>query len=756
VKKLIRLMLVLVVFLSSAGLDPAHAGRSLPLDDDDPPVPHLLEGFPYTVRLPLIINQPGYTVSGKVSNAAGQPMSGVTLTGSNGETAVTNTSGQYNLQVGGGQASLAPAKDGFMFSPAMVEVNVNTNLSGQNFTAVSDYVETIVNGGFESTTWWDLVGGGYPSAYTNALAHEGLRAMRLGIVNAWENSLSESRIRTPSITIPGGVTEAALRLWLYPVSTEAPAAIKAHAPEIDSAFGDMTLLYDAQYVRVLDASNNVIGTLLYIRSNNASWGVHQFDLRPFAGRTIKLEIGVYNDGSDGVTSLYADDVSLRVSSSATPPPTPPADICANQVANSSFEYNGSWNLPSTNYPAGYSYDYAFSGVRSMRTGIPLTTYSNIESYSDAWQTVYIPPGATNAKLKMRLYPRSEEVYPSAAATEAGAAPADDATATPPADAALATPQPNTDPTETPPTVDDGAAPPQPDADPTAAPAAADEPTPAPGIAPPREGTIWNDETLSPDGTDTQYVLLLDPNTGAILRYLEWWTPYSSAYGWVYREYDLSAYAGQYVRIQFGTYNNGYGGRSVMYADDVQVTVCNTEPPPPVCSERISNGGFENNSAWYVPYTAFSAGYSTWLRRSGVRSMRSGIVYWYHNRYAYSDFRQTVTIPAGTRNATLNFYAYSMSGEAYAGVAASERPTAGDLGAEAMSGDVQYLLVLDRYGNWIDTLMWRRSNESYWRNFQYNLNRYIGSTIILQWGTFNNGYSGVTSMYVDDVSLQVCP
>jgi len=251
--------------------------------------------------------------------------------------------------------------------------------------------------------------------------------------------------------------------------------------------------------------------------------------------------------------------------------------------------------------------------------------------------------------------------------------------------------------------------------------------------------------------------LIDPYSSAVLRYLEWWSPYSSAYGWVYREYDLSAYAGQYVRIQFGTYNNGYGGRSVMYVDDVQVQICNPSPPPPSCTERISNGGFENNTAWYIPYTAFSAGYSTWLRRSGTRSMRTGIVYWYHNRYSYSDFRQIVTIPSGVGSATLNFYAYSMSGEAYASdVAVSERPTAGELGAEAMSGDVQYLLVLDRYGNWIDTLMWRRSNESYWRNFQYNLSRYSGSTIILQWGTFNNGYGGVTSMYIDDVSLRVCP
>jgi hypothetical protein len=137
-------------------------------------------------------------------------------------------------------------------------------------------------------------------------------------------------------------------------------------------------------------------------------------------------------------------------------------------------------------------------------------------------------------------------------------------------------------------------------------------------------------------------------------------------------------------------------------------------------------------------------------------MRTGIVYAYHNRYSYSDFRQTVSIPIGTSNATLRFYAYSMSGEVYGSETQVERPTSAELGTEAMSGDVQYLLVLDGWGNWIDTLLWQRSNNRSWSYFQYNLSRFIGSTIQLQWGTYNNGWDGVTSMFVDDVSLQACP
>lgn len=76
-----------------------------------------------------------------------------------------------------------------------------------------------------------------------------------------------------------------------------------------------------------------------------------------------------------------------------------------------------------------------------------------------------------------------------------------------------------------------------------------------------------------------------------------------------------------------------------------------------------------------------------------------------------------------------------------------------------SSDVQYLLVLDQYYNWIDTILWQRSNAQIWQYYQYNLNVYPhdlrGFPIRLQFGTFNNGYSGVTSMFVDDVSLVTC-
>jgi hypothetical protein len=74
----------------------------------------------------------------------------------------------------------------------------------------------------------------------------------------------------------------------------------------------------------------------------------------------------------------------------------------------------------------------------------------------------------------------------------------------------------------------------------------------------------------------------------------------------------------------------------------------------------------------------------------------------------------------------------------------------------MSGDVQYLLILNSWQYWIDTLLWQRSNAQTWIYVEQNLLAYRGQTINLQFGTYNNGYDGVTAMWVDDVSLVTCP
>jgi len=43
--------------------------------------------------------------------------------------------------------------------------------------------------------------------------------------------------------------------------------------------------------------------------------------------------------------------------------------------------------------------------------------------------------------------------------------------------------------------------------------------------------------------------------------------------WVYYEHDLNAFRGQAVTLYFGVFNNGLGGVTAMWVDDVALRVC---------------------------------------------------------------------------------------------------------------------------------------------------------------------------------------
>ena len=691
-KSIFRSLLILTFMLSSLAFQPGLV-HPIQADDDPPPSGPSPQTTPAAasgsqIFLPLVIRStPTYLVSGQVVDETANPVAGALITDSSGESVLSASDGSYQLRLPEGTTAISPSKDGYVFDPSMKDVDVSGDRSGLNFTAITACPNVVSNGGFEANAWWIFPASEWVASYDNALAHSGARSVRTGITNPADNRYSYSSVRSPLLSIPSSSSSATLRMWVFPVSSEPSSAPLPEKPQ-GSELAKSPTAYDAQYVMVLDSNNQILEILLWNRSNTQLWTYLEFNLTKWAGQSIKIQIGAYNDGADGVTILFVDDVSVEICPGAPPPPP---GSCNNQIANSGFETYSAWNIPSTNYPAAYSGDYSYSGARSMRTGIPLWSGYNVYSYSDAWQTVYIPANATSTKLSLRLLPRSEEAPLSAPET------------------------------------------------------------------PPMAGTVWGEQPLA---NDAQYLLILDPWSGYILETLIWWQP-KNASGWLYREFDLLKYKGQSIRVQFGTYNNGYGGRSVMYVDEVRVDTCVSvtppppPPPPPVCSERIANGGFESNSAWYIPLTEFSAGYSTWLAHNGSRSMRTGIVYQAHNRYSYSDFRQTVSIPSGVSSAKLQFWAYPISGEGYYSPV-PERPTTPEFELSTMSGDVQYLLVLDYYGNWLDTLVWQRSNEQYWHFMQFNLKPYAGLTIQLQWGSYNNGGDGVTAMYIDDVSLIACP
>ncbi len=76
-----------------------------------------------------------------------------------------------------------------------------------------------------------------------------------------------------------------------------------------------------------------------------------------------------------------------------------------------------------------------------------------------------------------------------------------------------------------------------------------------------------------------------------------------------------------------------------------------------------------------------------------------------------------------------------------------------------AGDVQYILVLDKYGNWNGETLWWKNNptrdDRSWNSKARSLMDYKGKTIYLQFGVYNNGWDGVTSMFVDNASVEIC-
>ena len=137
-------------------------------------------------------------------------------------------------------------------------------------------------------------------------------------------------------------------------------------------------------------------------------------------------------------------------------------------------------------------------------------------------------------------------------------------------------------------------------------------------------------------------------------------------------------------------------------------------------------------------------------------MRTGINDTNLNVLSYSSARQKIKISNDATSALLSLWVYPISGETSLTLAGPELTIGEQFGTEAFSQDFQYILILDQYGNLVETLDNTLSNSQTWTHKSFDLSNYIGwGTIMVQFGSFNNGYGGVTSMYVDDVTLEVC-
>jgi photosystem II stability/assembly factor-like uncharacterized protein len=175
--------------------------------------------------------------------------------------------------------------------------------------------DILINGGFEAGSGWDLPKTPRPAGYTERLAFDGSRSMRVGIVNERnEESYSSAR---QVVAIPANAISATLRFHLYPVSGEATQIAQSQAFPQNRVPAGSTLaaaaVGDAQYVLLLNPDTGaILQILLWQLSNGQSWQPFTFDLLPFAGQSVRLHFGSYNNGTGGRTGMYVDDVSLVV------------------------------------------------------------------------------------------------------------------------------------------------------------------------------------------------------------------------------------------------------------------------------------------------------------------------------------------------------------------------------------------------------------------------------------------------------------
>ena len=534
---------------------------------------------------------------------------------------------------------------------------------------------------------------------TSVRAKDGTFSMRTGIPEADSNAAGYSEVYQ-DVTIPATALNASLSFWIYTTSDdEVLDPDSLNPPGEGVSWSDiLSPENDTQYAYIMTTSGTTLQRLFWwSASDTDGWVYLQFNASAHIGQTVRILFGAFNNGIGGKTGMWVDKVRLN----ACEPPPPPPPAC-NIVLNSGFEdgdgtdaddWEQTVSIAAERTSLGY-----YAGTHSMQTGIP-SSGTDIAGYSQFYQDVTIPADAVNAVLSYWVYTESSEAHPDLM------------------------PEP-----------------------------------------PPFNADIYG--PASPD-SDTQFGYL-KTTSGADLERLFWWTA-SDTDSWNFMQFDVSDYRGQTVRVLFGTYNNGPvslsgPGKTAMWVDEVYLDACELEV---VCYEALSNRSFENNSAWIIPATAYSAGYSTFQAHTGLRSMRAGIYSTSHNKYSYSDFRQMVTIPSNATSADLMVWIWPKSTEPDAvPLAALLDPSLlipqnvnGKLKMSPDASDIQYILVLDKYGHWSgDTLWWKTNptrDDRSWNSKARDLMDYKGETIYLQFGVYNNGWDGVTSMFVDNASVEIC-
>jgi len=304
--------------------------------------------------------------------------------------------------------------------------------------------ELIADGGFELGSGWTINQSAVAAGRVQDVVHSGSYAMRLGIV-AGGSAESYSSIQQ-QVDLPGTADSIILSFQVYTVSSAVSG--------------------DEQMLALIDiASGETIAVPWRTLSDGNAWSQEVIDLTPYRGLTVLLYFNVKNDGLDGTTAMYLDQVSIQdcapptgtptitVTSSPTitptasatsippathtptatavptdtptstpnptstpsstplPPtstlsPTPPPSPCQLQcLPNGDFEHDANWVFGATPLVPRYVNLAGVGGSRAASLGND--GGANVAAYSSIRQTVTIPSWPQSVLLRFWYWPMSE-------------------------------------------------------------------------------------------------------------------------------------------------------------------------------------------------------------------------------------------------------------------------------------------------------------------------------------------------------------
>ncbi len=290
--------------------------------------------------------------------------------------------------------------------------------------------------------------------------------------------------------------------------------------------------------------------------------------------------------------------------------------------------------------------------------------------------------------------------------------------------------------------------------------------------------VWTFTEANP-GADRQEALLLTPGAsvlsvspGAV------WSELSNSGSYRQIAIDVIGQRGRTFDLAFSVYNDGAGGRTWMFVDEVRLVIClgapgptatptatptfvpfptatptatpvpmpspgTPSPIPPNCVDILANGDFEWDGAWLFGDTAIPPFYAGAPHPvfSGSRSMALGAVLPSapSNVPSFSSVQQSISLPATAQTAQISFQVFTSSNASPGGLSRQE------------------LVLLDPL-NFTETIAvpWRVTlNSNQWQPVVQDLTRFLGRTLTVYFNARNAGDGTRTSMFLDQVQVMVC-